>query len=481
MDNLSFENFGLSKEILKAARLLGYERPTGVQAEVIPLALEDKDIIAKAQTGSGKTAAFGIPLCEKIDWDVKEPQALILTPTRELCVQIKEDITNIGRFKRVRCAAVFGKQPVEVQVRELKQKVHIVAGTPGRTFDLIQRGLLSVQSVKYLVIDEADKMLNMGFIDQVEDIIKLLPKQRVTMLFSATMEEKIERLCNRYMNNPIKIEITPESLTSEKINQVLYEVESEKKLTVLQKLLYIENPDSCIIFCSTKENVDKLTFSLKDRGYACRSLHGGMEQKDRLEIMKSFKRGEFRFMVATDVAARGIDVESLSLIVNYDVPVEKESYVHRIGRTGRAGNKGKAITLAAPEEYRILNEIEEYIGYKIPRGEEPYKEEVDRAKKAFEEKNRRKPQLKQDKSTNLNKQITKIYLGAGKKKKIRAGDIVGAITGINGVNADDIGIIDVLDYITYVDILNGKGNLVLEALKNGTIKGKSVKVERAEK
>jgi ATP-dependent RNA helicase DeaD len=481
MDNLNFESYGLSDEILKAVRLLGFEKPTGVQGEVIPLALESKDIIAKAQTGSGKTASFGIPICEKIDWDSKEPQALVLTPTRELCVQVKEDITNIGRFKRIRCAAVFGKQPVEVQVRELKQKVHIVVGTPGRTYDLIQRGILNIEKVRYLIIDEADKMLNMGFIDQVEDIIRLLPGDRTTMLFSATMEEKIEALCSKYMKEPVKIEITPESLTSEKINQVLYEVDPDRKLNVLQKLLYVENPDSCIIFCSTKENVDKLTFNMKDRGYFCQSLHGGMEQKDRLEIMKSFKRGEFRFLIATDVAARGIDVESLSLIINYDVPVEKESYVHRIGRTGRAGNKGKAITLASPQEHKILNEIEEYISYSIPRGEEPYKEEVDRAKKAFEEKNKSKPKPKADKSANLDKQITKLYIGAGKKKKIRAGDLVGAITNIKGVSAEDIGIIDVLDYVTYVDILGGKGNLVLEALKNTTIKGKTYKVERANK
>ena len=477
MNKLNFENYGLSEEILKAIKLLGYEKATGVQAEVIPLGLESKDIIVKAQTGSGKTAAFGIPICERIDWDAKEPQALVLTPTRELCVQVKEDITNIGRFKRVRCAAIFGKQPVSVQVRELKQKVHIVVGTPGRAYDLIQRGALNLEKVKYLIIDEADKMLNMGFIDQVEDIIKLLPRERVTMLFSATMEDKIERLCSKYMINPVKIEITPESLTSEKINQVLYEVGSSKKLDVLQKILYVENPDSCIIFCSTKDSVDRLTDDMKDRGYTCQALHGGLEQRDRLDIMKSFKRGEFRFLVATDVAARGIDVESLSHIINYDVPVEKESYVHRIGRTGRAGSSGKAITFADPKEYRILGEIEEYIGYKIPRGEEPYKEEVDRAKKAFDEKNSIKPELKPDKGTNLNKQITKLYIGAGKKKKLRAGDIVGAITSIKGVSAEDIGIIDILDYVTYVDILDGKGNLVLDSLKNTTIKGKLVKVE----
>jgi len=476
-----FKDYNLSEEILKALNLLGFKNPTKVQEEVIALALLNKDLVVKSKTGSGKTGAFGIPICSNIDLEVKNPKALILTPTRELCVQVKEDITNFGRFKRIRCAAVFGKQPVEIQVRELKQRVHVVVGTPGRTKDLIDRNYLSVEEIKYLVIDEADKMLNMGFIDQVEEIIKLLPKNRVTMLFSATMPEEIESLCQKYMLNPEKIEIETDNESKNNIEQVLYEVDEKFKFELLKRIMYIENPDSCIIFCSTKENVDKVYEKLQDTGVKVERLHGGLMQEDRLNVMNSFKKGEFRFLAATDVAARGIDVESLSLIVNYDVPVEKESYVHRIGRTGRAGKKGKAVTFKISAENRYLKEIEDYLAYEIPRGKIPTEDEADKAKKSFNEKNSQRPQIKADKGAKLNKEITKLYIGAGKKKKLRAGDIVGAITSIQGVSSDNIGIIDIQDNHSYVDILDGKGNLVLEGLKSATIKGKSIKVEKAAK
>jgi len=479
--NNSFKDYKLSKEIVKALTLMGYENPTEVQSKVIDKALMGKDLIVQAQTGSGKTAAYGIPICQSIDIEERMPQGLILVPTRELAVQVKEDITNIGRFKRIRCAVVFGKQPMSLQVQELKQRVHIVAGTPGRVMDHIKRGSLKLEKLRYLVIDEADKMLNMGFIDQVGEIIDTLPKERTTMLFSATMAEEIERLCQRYLNTAEKIEITRETLISERVVQELYEVEKEEKLELLKRILYIENPESCIVFCSTKENVDTLNKRMKDEKIYTRALHGGMEQKDRLEIMRLFKRGGFRILIATDVAARGIDVSDLDLIINYDVPVENESYVHRIGRTARAGKSGKAVTFAAPYEKKYLNSIEEYIGYKIPRREIPSKEKSEVAKKEFVKKEREAPQLKIDKGELLNKEVTKLYINAGKKKKMRPGDIVGAITAIEGVNAEDIGIIDVQDNVSYVDILNGKGDKVLRALQKTTMKGKEVRVQKAKK
>lgn len=481
MINKSFKDYKLSEDIQKALDLLGYERPTEVQSEVIEVALQKKDLIVKSQTGSGKTAAYGIPLCESIDIEQREPQALILTPTRELAVQVKEDITNIGRFKRIRCAAVFGKQPMVVQLRELKQRVHIIAGTPGRVMDHIKRGSIDLQKLQYLVIDEADKMLNMGFIDQVGEIIDTLPKDRATMLFSATMPEEIERLCSRYMKRAVNIQITPKELVSQRVEQELYEVDKEYKFELLKKILYIENPDSCIVFCSTKENVDTLNEKMKKEKVYTRALHGGMEQKDRLELMKYFKRGEFRILIATDVAARGIDVTDLDLIINYDVPVENESYVHRIGRTARAGKSGKAVTFAAPHEKRYLNQVEEYIGYSIPRKEIPSDTEAENAKAAFTEKERTAPVIKEDKGEMLSKEVTKVYINAGKKKKMRPGDIVGAITAIEGLTGEDIGIIDILDYISYVDILNGKGDKVVRTLQKTGIKGKEVKVQKAGK
>lgn len=481
MSELGFESLKLSEDILKSLKLLGYASPTEVQSKVIPYGLSDSDLIVKSQTGSGKTAAFGIPICEKVDIELRNPQALILTPTRELCVQVKEDITNIGRFKRIRAAAVFGKQPVEMQVRELKQRVHVVVGTPGRTFDLATRGELVLDELKYLVIDEGDKMLNMGFIDQVEDIVKMLPSDRTTMLFSATIPEEIDNLCRRYMKNPAVVEIKRENITSENIEQYIYEVPAENKASNLKDLLFAENPDSCIVFCATKENVDFLVGKLNSWDIPCESLHGGMLQPDRLKVMNSFKAGEFRILIATDVAARGIDIESLSHIINFDVPVEKESYVHRIGRTGRAGKHGKAITFVTSREERLIGEIEEYIGCKIQRKELPYYEDIEKGKVLFNNRKTEKVSLKPSKASLVNKEITKIYIGAGKKKKIRPGDIVGAITAIEGVSSDDIGIIDVQDNYSYVDILGNKGKLVLEELKTATIKGKTVKIQKAVK
>jgi ATP-dependent RNA helicase DeaD len=481
MENLNFKDYKLSEDIVRSINLLKYESPTKVQSKSIPLVLAGDDVIVKSQTGSGKTAAFGIPICEKLMIEERDPQALILTPTRELCVQVKEDLTNIGRFKGIRCAAVFGKQPVSMQIRELKQRVHVVVGTPGRTQDLIDRGNLIVEKVRFLIIDEADKMLNMGFIDQVEAIIKKLPKERQTMLFSATMPEEIRALCEKHMISPVEVEIERENLAAESIEQVLYKINKNDKYTLLNKILYTENPESCIIFCSTKDNVDMLSKRMLQFGFSVGALHGGMLQEDRLKTMKSFKRGEFRFLVATDVAGRGIDIEDLTHIINYDVPEEKESYVHRIGRTGRAGKSGKAITFVSKEEEKYLRPIEEYLNYRIPKGEVPTDEQVEAGKKLFTQKNNIVTKIKADKGELINKHITKLYIGAGKKKKIRAGDIVGAILSIEGMNADNIGVIDVQDNVSYVDILNGKGNIVLETLKVSKIKGKMVKVEVAVK
>lgn len=476
---MNFKEFNLSNEILKTIKMLGYKSPTEVQEKVIPIALKDKDIIVKSQTGSGKTASFGIPVCEKVLLENKKPQVLILTPTRELAVQIKEDISNIGRFKKIKCVAVYGKEPVSIQKNQLKQRVHIVVGTPGRTFDHIEKGNMELSDIRYLIIDEADKMLNMGFIDQVEDVIKRLPKDRVTMLFSATLEEKIEKLCVKYMNNPEKIEISKKNITTDIIEQEYYEVESDRKFSILNKIIYTERPDSCIIFCNTKAEVGSIAIKMKNKGFDTKSLHGGMEQKDRLEVIQEFKRGRFPFLVATDVAARGIDIEEITHVINYEVPAEKESYVHRIGRTGRAGHKGKSITLVSEYEYRRFKSIEEYIGYSVPKKEIPSEEEVQEGRKLFREKNKVRPKLKKDKSHEINKKITKIHINAGKKKKIRPGDIVGAINNIPGLTSEDIGIIDVQDAFSYVDIFGDKGKVVLKSLDS--IKGKKVRVQIAKK
>lgn len=479
MNKRNFNEFKLSDEILRAIESLKYKNPTEVQEKVIPIVLENKDIVVKSQTGSGKTASFGIPLCENINWEENRPQALVLTPTRELAVQVKEDISHIGRFKRVKVVSVFGKQPISEQQRELRQKTHIVVGTPGRVMDLINKGSLILDKVKYLVIDEADEMLNMGFIEQVEEIIKEVPRNRVTMLFSATISDDVEALCNKYMKKPESVEIKAEGVTTERIKHYLYVAREEEKMNYLRDILVVENPDSCIIFCRTKDNVDKVFNNFKKKQYPCEKIHGDMKQDERLSVMKNFKRGKFRFLIATDVAARGIDIEDVTHVINYDLPMEKESYVHRTGRTGRAGKSGKAITFVTPYEDRFLAQIEEYIGFKIEKLNKPLKEEVNLNKDAFKDKMFGRPDIKKDKGSRFSKDIIKLYFNGGKKKKIRAVDFVGAISRIEGVNPEDIGIIDIKDNCSYVDILNGKGRMVLSALKETTIKGKKLKVEIA--
>lgn len=479
---MHFKELELDEKILRAIEQLGYTEPTEVQQKVIPVALGKQDILVKSKTGSGKTASFATPLCELVDWEENKPQALVLTPTRELAVQVQEDITNIGRYKRIKGLALYGKSPFAKQKLALKQKTHIVVGTPGRVLDHIEKGSLDVSKIEYLVIDEADEMLNMGFLEQVESIIKLLPKERTTMLFSATLSDRIKKLSSKYMKQPVSIEIDSKiEENAPNIEHVKYVVKDDQKLAFLEKLTIIENPDSCIIFCRTKERVDQLVDALDSKGYTADKIHGGMMQEDRFEVMDEFRRGDFRYLIATDVAARGIDIEEITHVVHYDVPLEQESYVHRTGRTGRAGRSGKSIMLATPHEDKFVKEIEAFIGFEIPTGAELSAEAVAKNRTAFDLKMQEQPELKKSKGEQLNADITKLYFNGGKKKKIRAVDFVGTLAKIDGVSADDIGIITIQDNVSYVEILNGKGPLVLKTMRNTTIKGKLLKVHIANK
>lgn len=478
MENRSFQEFLISEDIIKALKGLSFDTPTEVQARVIPSALEKNDLIVQAQTGSGKTAAYAIPICEMIDWLENKPQALILTPTRELAVQVKEDFINIGRFKRIKAAAIYGGHPFSSEKAELKQKTHIVAGTPGRVMDHIKKGTLVLSNINYLVIDEADRMFDMGFTSQVEAIINELPGERMTMLFSATMSEEVKRISAKYMRDLVNIDVSVNSVVTADIHHFLYKTYEEDKFELLTGIMIIENPDSCIIFCSTKDRVDQVYERLKYSGYACNKIHGGMEQEHRLSAMKRFKRGEYRYLIATDVAARGIDIENVSLVINYDIPLDEENYVHRTGRTGRAGQIGKAITFVVPAQTRYLQDIEKLVGFSIQELTKPGKEEISLHKPSFEEKMDMAPQLKKMKSDRLNAEIMKLRFNGGKKKKLRATNFVGVISNLEGVMAEDIGIITIQDTLTYVEILNGKGSLVLEAMKDTKIGGRLLKVTK---
>ncbi|MBD7910530.1 DEAD/DEAH box helicase [Clostridium cibarium] len=477
--NNEFNRFKLSEDILKSLKALDYKKPTEVQESVINEALYNKDLIVKAQTGTGKTASFVIPLCEKVIWEENLPQVLILSPTRELALQIAEDVRNIGRFKRIKGIAVYGKSPFKDQARELKGKTHMVIGTPGRVLDHIDRGSFNTKGIRYLVIDEADEMLNMGFIKQVEGILRRIPKKRVTMLFSATLPEEIKILCEKYMNKPKDIEVKSEGVITDKIDHYIYRALEEEKLDNLIRLLIKERPETAVIFCKTKERVDLVYEKLRKKRFSIDKIHGGMLQKERIEAMERYKKGAFRILVATDVASRGIDVEGITHVVNFDVPVEKEAYVHRIGRTGRAGRKGKAITFVTSYEEKLFEEIQQYIDFKVP--ERNLKElELSKDEEIIGNEFLRKTGTQKAlKAKEVNKGITKLYLNGGKKKKIRALDLVGTISNINGITSEDIGIIDIQDMGSYVEILNGKGKIVLEALQNMTVKGKKLRVEKA--
>lgn len=480
MTNINFKDYKLSNEILKSLNMLNYKTPTKVQQEVIPVALENKDVLVKSQTGSGKTATFAIPLCELVDWEENKPQALILTPTRELAIQVKEDVFNIGRFKRIKVPSLYGKSSFSLQAKELKQKTHIVVGTPRRTIDHIKEGNFITDNIKYLVLDEADEMLSMGFLEQVEEIISLLPKNRVTMLFSATMPDDINRLSKKYMKNHVTIEIEAKTLTVDRIQQDGYNIEETGKLNLLKDVTTIENPDSCVIFCNTQVKVESLYNELRKLKYPCDKIHGGMEQDERIKVMNNFKKGYFRYLIATDVAARGIDIDNITHVINYDVPVLRENYVHRIGRTGRAGKEGRSITFVMKSDERRMFEIYSYTGKELTMKMKPSKRLVMSLKPEFDKKLEQRQKFKEDKGANLSQEIMKIHINAGKKTKMRPVDIVGTLCSIEGMKAEDIGVISVLDISTYVEILNNKGEMVLKALQTKNIKGRPRKVTRAD-
>lgn len=476
-----FKKYNLNENILQALNNLGFENPSEVQDKTIPSLLDGEDIIVKSQTGSGKTASFGVPICNEVRVEEGKITALVLVPTRELALQVKDDISNIGRIKKVRCAAVFGKQPFNEQVRELKQRVHIVIGTPGRISDHMNRGNLNFKDLTYVIIDEADKMLNMGFIDQISDILDRLPKKRTTALFSATIPESIEELCTNYMINPRFLEIESKIFNRDKIKESYLNVEHKDKFKALWKNLYACTPDAAIIFCNTKDKVKKVYEELKSEGISVEQLHGDMEQKIRIETMERFKNEEFKVLVATDIAARGIHVDNITHVFNYEVPMERESYVHRIGRTGRAGREGTAITLVSEYEKKYLTSIEEYLGYSIKKGNFPSDLEIKEGKSIFKESQKEFKEGQRNKKKVIHKDILKVYIGAGKKKKIRNIDIVGALSNLPDLNGDDIGIIDIQDNISYVDILNNKGENFLKKYGEIIIKGKKVKVQKSRK
>lgn len=380
MGNLFLE-LGVEEAIVKALESMGFTAPTEVQQNVIPTFLQKKDLVVMAKTGSGKTAAFGIPLVQLIDQKGKRPKALILAPTRELAVQVESDIRKMASFKKLSIAVVYGQHSMQHEIQSFEKGVDILIGTPGRVYDHLEQGHFDPRDIAYLVLDEADRMLDMGFIDQVMRIIKRIPKQRNTLLFSATMPPEIQKICLSYMQSPETIAIHSDTKTVDAITQIYYQVDSHDKRRQLHRILTVENPDSCVVFCNTRMAVDMVNDYLNRKGYASKAIHGANSQTNRMRSMGQFKKGAFQILCATDVAARGIHIDDLKLVVNYDVPLDLDSYIHRIGRTGRAGNAGKAITLVTSNDLFDFYQIEEHIGMLIHEEQLPTDEQVKAAPK----------------------------------------------------------------------------------------------------
>ncbi|UEG67856.1 DEAD/DEAH box helicase [Weissella hellenica] len=355
---LKFSELGLTQDLLTAIEKHGYVEATPIQEKTIPLTMAGKDVIGQAQTGTGKTAAFGLPILEMIDNDNKDVQALVVSPTRELAIQTQEELFKLGRDKHVRVQAVFGGADIRRQINGLNHGAHIVVGTPGRLIDHIRRGTINLSHVKTLVLDEADEMLNMGFLEDIESILKAVPDERQTLLFSATMPAAIKRIGVQFMTNPEHIQIAAKELTTDLVDQYYVRVRDFEKFDVLTRILDVQQPQLAIMFGRTKRRVDELTRGLELRGFNAAGIHGDLTQQKRTQVLKQFKNGEIRILVATDVAARGLDVSGVDYVYNFDIPQDSESYVHRIGRTGRAGAHGTSVTFISNAEMDYLKDIE---------------------------------------------------------------------------------------------------------------------------
>ncbi|WP_332844002.1 DEAD/DEAH box helicase [Paraclostridium bifermentans] len=473
----------MNKYITKALFNMGYIEPSKVQEEVVPKLLNKENIVVKSRTGSGKTASFGIPICENINIENNNIQALIVVPTRELALQVKDEISNIGRLKKIRCSAIFGKQPIKEQIFELKQRVHIVVATPGRIIDHINRETINLNNLEYFIIDEADKMLNKGFVDDMEFIFNNIPTSVTTGLFSATIDKEISHICEMYIGKYNEIIVNENCIYKNKIEEKLMYSKDEDRYENLKNIIYDLNPETTIIFLNTKDKVSQLYRRMKKDKFLVEQLHGDMSQEKRIFTIKDLKNGKYNVLVSTDVASRGIHIDDISLVINYDVPRDKENYIHRIGRTGRHDRHGKAVTIVSEKDKKYIDEIKEYIGYDIDVLEDIKIDEIKSSKYKFEQKsveifkNRKKINNKE----KTHSEVTRIYLNAGKKKKIRIIDIVGTFSNIKGINNEDIGVIEVHDLYSYVDLLNYKGEKFLKDYKQINIKKKLVKVRRDNK
>lgn len=521
---MTFEEMCLDTRIMRAIAEMGFEQPSPIQAQSIPIAVEGKDMIGQARTGTGKTASFGIPMLQRINPKDKNLQAIVLCPTRELAIQSANEIRKLAKFLYgIKVLPIYGGQEISKQIRSLKGGVQIVIGTPGRVMDHLRRHTLKPQTVDIVVLDEADEMLNMGFREDIETILGQLPEERQTMLFSATMPKPILEIAKRYLHEPEIVKVIQKELTVPKIEQYYYEVNPRKKNEVLSRLLDMYDPSLSLVFCNTKRKVDELVADLKGRGYFAEGLHGDMKQSQRDRVMNGFRNGRTDILVATDVAARGIDVDDVEAVFNYDVPQDDEYYVHRIGRTGRAGREGRAFTLVVGKEIYKLKDIQRYCKTKIRRQPIPSVNDVAAIKveKLLEQAGELidtdglgrmmdlleeyldgsdysatemaaallAMQLGETSTQTLPKEefgdtgaepgMVRMFMNIGKKDRVRIGDILGAVAGESGMEGALVGTIDMYDNFSFVEVPQEYAAAVLEAMNHSKIKGRRVNMEPA--
>lgn len=527
METLRFEELGLCPEIEKAVKFMGFEEASPIQAKAIPVMMSGQDMIGQAQTGTGKTAAFGIPLLQKIDIKNKKLQGIVLCPTRELAIQVAEEIRNLAKYMHgLKVVPIYGGQDIVKQIRSLKAGTQLIIGTPGRVMDHMRRKTIKMDEVHTVVLDEADEMLNMGFREDIETILKGVPEERQTVLFSATMPKAIMEITKQFQKDAQVIKVVKKELTVPNIEQFYYEVRPKNKEEVLSRLLDIYSPKLSVVFCNTKKQVDTLVNSLLGRGYFAAGLHGDLKQAQRDRVMQGFRTGKTDILVATDVAARGIDVDDIEAVFNYDLPQDDEYYVHRIGRTGRAGRVGRSFSFVSGKEVYKLKEIQRYCKTKIYAQKVPSLDDVASTKienimddidriiesedltslvNMIEEKVNESDYTAMDMAAAFLKMcsgmaqedntesgkvefgdtgaeepgMVRLFINIGKKQNARPGDIVGALAGESGMPGKLIGSIDMFDKYTFVEVPKEYATDVLHAMQDAKIKGKSIAIEPA--
>lgn len=524
---MRFEELELYPEILRAVTEMGFEEATPIQAKAIPAVMTGQDVIGQAQTGTGKTASFGIPLLMKVNPHIRKTQAIVLCPTRELAIQVANEIRSLAKYMHgIKVLPVYGGQEINKQIRSLKGGAQIIIGTPGRVMDHLRRRTIRCDYVDTIVLDEADEMLNMGFREDIETVLEYIPQEHQVVLFSATMPKAILEITKKYQKDAVTIKVTKKELTVPSIEQYYYDVKRRDKMEVLTRLLDYYDPKRSLVFCNTKKMVDELTAELQGQGYFAEGLHGDMKQAQRDRVMKSFREGKVDILVATDVAARGIDVDDVEAVFNYDLPQDDEYYVHRIGRTGRAGRTGRSFTFIKGKEVYKLKEIERYCKTKVLAQPIPSTRDVtavkadkimDRISRIIEEEDLTKAinliesKINREDYTAMdiaaafltealgildkeaNKQdnydfadtgaeeagMVRLFINVGRKDGIKPGNILGAVAGESGMPGDLVGTIDMFDKYTFVEVPKEYGEVVLKAMKKAKIKGKNINVEPA--